>query len=149
MIRLMTKADRAFCASSWLRSYGATGLQSMSREAYWRSYAGVVDGYLDQHPTSVLVNPEDDTQILGFANYGPNSLNYLYIKAGFRDARGHDLGLGLKLLTQLGFVSKEKAPIFAYTFSTPAWAKFHVKHNLGGMYVPHSVPRHVGQERTE
>lgn len=111
-----------------------------SRANYWRIYSAIVDGYLDREPTMVLLNPEDKTQILAFANYSKGGiLNYLYVKSLFRDYRkqSDQPQLAFKVLAALGMAQSE----FVHTFTTPAWRKWSVKHGLRCRYIPHSVPR--------
>lgn len=128
----MYPSERAWVASSWLRSYEHAELNHLARPSYWRHFGGLVDSLLDSCTTLVARNPKDETQALGFVCRDQTSptLHYIYAKWLMRDRRGdaRPLGLAGRMLGEAGLIS----PIgpLRVSFHTVAWMKYAAKHGL-------------------
>jgi hypothetical protein len=137
----MRPEDRAFCANSWLKSFShspSTNGHLMGQD-FRRAWTPIVDGLLDRATTDVLVNPEDNSQILGFICYtafpeGPLAIHWVTVKWLLRDQAGRQDNpqLAMMLLGHAG-VSRSQ---FAYTFKTKAWEAYVRKHSLNAEYCP-------------
>lgn len=108
LIRPATADDANFILNSWLRSARhSQSLSQIPKEVYFSQHHKVVERLLKSAKTLVACNPQDPTQIYGFAcgemRESVFVLHYCYIKQIFRK-----LGAATQLLQELGH-SKELA----------------------------------------
>lgn len=126
----MYPSERAWVASSWLRSYQHAEMNHLASPAYWRHFGGLVDSLLDSCTTLVARNPKDETQALGFVCHSRSepTLHYVYVKWLMRDRNGdaQPLCLAAKLLGEAAMPAKG----MRVSFHTVAWLKYASKHGL-------------------
>lgn len=124
----MRPSERAFVATSWLRSYEHAELHHLSRGAYWRHFGALVDSLLDAGRVTVARNSEDETQALGFVcASGDDALHYVYVKWLMRDRPGQaPLYVGARLLGESGVDLRR----LRCSFTTTAWLKYAAKHGM-------------------
>jgi GNAT superfamily N-acetyltransferase len=104
-LRPALSGDYNFVLSSWLKSYFrnrqlfAQGAQLSERE-YFVGHQRMVKWLLDRAPVLVACNPDDESQIYGWACYEEDGdttvLHYVYVKAPYRG-----YGVGRTLFTGL------------------------------------------------
>jgi ribosomal protein S18 acetylase RimI-like enzyme len=108
-------ADTAFVVDSWLKSFRSSS-GDVPGPIYWRSHREVVDALLQRANVLVACNPEDASQIFGWAAFekraGVLVLHYLYVKEPFRR-----YGIATRLLRTLS------AKGCQYTHHTKAFAR--------------------------
>ncbi len=101
MIRPPNPNDLNFIYSSWLNSYNDHNkFQPIKGPAYYGYHKLLINKLLNQSLVSVICNPDDTEQILGYAIYQIQNdsliLHWLYIKYSFRQ-----LGLSKYLINSL------------------------------------------------
>ena len=122
----MLPSHRALVASSWLQSYAQSPYHGFpTHEAYLAAFRPLVDHLLDRDTTKVMVMPDDEDAILGWACHARTTLHYVYVKSYARDALKHTAPphLAKRLV--------ESIPIpDVMTFRSRSWERFAAKHGL-------------------
>ncbi len=127
----MNRSERAWVATSWLRSLEHTEVpHHVPRAAYWRRFGDLVDALLDSSDTYIARNPKDEDHCIAFAcrSKTDNTLHYLYAKWSFRDRQtlGEPLLIASRLMGEAGL----RMNGLRCTFSTVAWLKWCAKHGV-------------------
>lgn len=99
-MRETTAEDLPFIFNSWLKSFRFNEDASrMSNGVYFGYFKELVTGLLESSSIVVACNPDDSTQIYGYAVYDHKEdidlfvLHYIYVKYPFRN-----LGIGKRIL---------------------------------------------------
>lgn len=116
-IRPMQESDVNFIVSSWLRSnYKFMASKRPCNEQYFKSHQELIKLALAEDATLIACNKDDESQIIGWINFGDNYLNYVFVKELFEG-----MGVSSALIAQAG-LDKNNFIVTHYT------KLFHVKH---------------------
>ena len=132
-VGLMLPSERAWVASSWLRSYehAEVTARAIQRGAYRRHFGSLVDALLDAGKTYVARNPKDETHALAWCCRArdKNTLHYVYVKWLLRDSKreSEPLALAAKVIGESGLHAERGLRV---TFSTAAWLRWAAKHGV-------------------
>ena len=85
VLRPMEEDDKAFIFATWLRSFRqSVAVRNVSDTIYFKFHHKLIELAMSQGTTLCAVLEDSPSVVIGYINFGVDTINYAYVKNNFR-----------------------------------------------------------------